>query len=300
MHEAEDSAPWIDPAMQQRIEWRDRDIVISVPIKSGTTWTMNIVYQLLTGGDPDFKDIYAEVPWIEFVQRPGQPVSELLERLDAMPENRPRAFKTHSPPPIVPYIKPGDGKDVRYIVVGRNPDEALVSAKPFFEKHTDAFFEFWDVARQSVTRPDFESFYYEIVDAGRMQGMLFGFLDAWWPLRHEDNVLFLHFTDMKRDHETAIRRIADFLDVELTPEKWRDVAKYTSFSWMKEHEDKFEARTISNPPILESGAMVRKGVAGAAHEDGMTPEISRHLRTVGKEMCPNDEALEWIYQGGSV
>ena len=34
--------PWVNPEIQQRIAWRDRDIVISVPLKTGTTWTMNI------------------------------------------------------------------------------------------------------------------------------------------------------------------------------------------------------------------------------------------------------------------
>ena len=96
--------PWIDPKMQQRIEWRDKDILISVPIKSGTTWTMNIVHQLLTGGDPDFEDIYAEVPWIEILQRPGQPAQEMLDRVAAMAHDRPRALKTHSAPPTLPYL----------------------------------------------------------------------------------------------------------------------------------------------------------------------------------------------------
>ena len=52
--------------------------------------------QLRTGGDPDFKDIYAEVPWPEFKERPDQPDEELLERWEKMPS--PRAFKTHSMP----------------------------------------------------------------------------------------------------------------------------------------------------------------------------------------------------------
>ena len=51
--------PWINDTIQQRIEWRDGDIVVSVPPKSGTTWTMNIVHQLRSGGDPSFADIYA-------------------------------------------------------------------------------------------------------------------------------------------------------------------------------------------------------------------------------------------------
>ena len=29
--------PWIQPQIQQEIKWRDGDIVISVPVKSGTT-----------------------------------------------------------------------------------------------------------------------------------------------------------------------------------------------------------------------------------------------------------------------
>ena len=101
--------PWINPAMQQHIAWRNKDIVIAVPPKSGTTWTMNIVYQLLSGGDPDFFDIYAEVPWIEFVTRPGMPVAELLARLERMDAARPRAVKTHSTPSLLGYIEPGTG-----------------------------------------------------------------------------------------------------------------------------------------------------------------------------------------------
>ena len=49
--------PWINTTIQQRIEWRDGDIVVPVPVKSGTTWTMNIVHQLRSGGDPDLFDV---------------------------------------------------------------------------------------------------------------------------------------------------------------------------------------------------------------------------------------------------
>ncbi len=115
--------PWIQPTIQQKIKWRDGDVVISVPAKSGTTWTMNIVYQLITGGTSDFRDIYEEVPWIEFVSHPGQSHQEIIDRVDAMPESRRRAFKTHSAPPDVPFVKAGTEKDVKYVVVFRNPEE---------------------------------------------------------------------------------------------------------------------------------------------------------------------------------
>lgn len=41
---------------------------------------MNIFHQLRTGGDPDMKDVYAEVPWVELKEYPGQSDEELLER----------------------------------------------------------------------------------------------------------------------------------------------------------------------------------------------------------------------------
>jgi hypothetical protein len=131
--EARPGPPWIDPGIQQKVVWRDGDVLISVPLKSGTTWTMNIVHQLLTGGRSDFRDIYEEVPWLEFVSRPGQTHQEVLERIDAMPSDRRRAFKTHSAPPDVPFVKAGSGKDVKYVVILRNPEEALVSFRPFLE-----------------------------------------------------------------------------------------------------------------------------------------------------------------------
>ena len=290
--------PWINPRMQRRIDWRDRDILISVPMKSGTTWTMNIVYQLLTGGDPDFEDIYAEVPWIEILTRPGMPVEDLLDRVDSMRRDRPRAFKTHSAPPLLPYVEPGGLKNVRYVVVFRNPEEALVSAKPFLEKHNEAWYDLWQVPKAALTRPDFPSFYHDVVDTLGLNGMLFGFLQSWWPLRHQANVLFLHYADMKRDHEGSIRTIADFLRIEPTPDQWKAIVEYTSFPWMKSHGVKFDARTATVVPVLEVGAMVRKGQSGTAAEDGMTPEIARHLRALGEKVCPDARALRWFYEGG--
>ncbi len=107
--------PWIDDRMQRLIVWRDGDILVSVPITSGTTWTMNIVHQLLTGSDADFVDIYVEVPWLELLQRPGQPAQEVLDRVAAVTKDRRRAFKTHAAQPTLPYLESGGGKDLRYI-----------------------------------------------------------------------------------------------------------------------------------------------------------------------------------------
>jgi hypothetical protein len=299
--EARPGPPWIDPGIQQKVVWRDGDVVISVPLKSGTTWTMNIVHQLLTGGRSDFRDIYEEVPWLEFVSRPGQTHQEVLERIDAMPSDRRRAFKTHSAPPDVPFVKAGSGKEVKYVVILRNPEEALVSFRPFLDKHTDEWFGLWGMPKAAMCRPDFPSFYDEVIDSHGMQGAFFGFLAAWWQFRNEPNVLFLHFSDMKRDHEGAARKIAEHIGAEPTEDQWQSILEYTSFPWMKANESKFEGGTLGGEvPVLMRGAMIRKGEAGQAKADGMTDKISQHLREVGGQIFPDREAVEWLYSGGKL
>lgn len=292
--------PWIHPEIQQQIKWRDGDIVISVPPKSGTTWTMNIVYQLLTGGSSDFQDIYAEVPWIEFLNYPGQAIEEVVDRIEAMPLDRRRAFKTHSAPPLVPFLNEESDRKIKYIVVFRNPEEALVSFRPFLQQHTDQWFDLWQVPREALCRPDFPSFYSEVIDPKGFQERFFGFVEAWWPLRQKKNVLFMHFTDMKRDHEAAIRKIADFLEIEPAAAQWSAIIEHTTFDWMKRHQDLFEVRTVCKVPVLKSGAMVRKGQVGKAKSDGMTDDISRQLRQLATEICSSPEAIDWYYKGGSL
>jgi hypothetical protein len=292
--------PWIVPEIQQKIAWRDGDVVISVPLKSGTTWTMNIVHQLMTGGTADFRDIYEQVPWIEFLSSPGQPHQEVVDRVSAMPTDARRAFKTHSPPPAMPFQAAGSGKDVKYVVVFRNPEEAFVSFRPFLDQHSDDWFALWEMPREALCRPDFSSFYSDVIDAHGMQGAIFGFLAAWWPLRNEPNVMFIHFADMKKDHEGSIRKIAEFIGEKPSDDQWAKILEYTSFPWMKQHESKFEASTAGKVPILKSGAMIRKGEAGTADADGMTEEISKHLRSVGSQICPDPIAVNWLYQGGKL
>jgi aryl sulfotransferase len=289
--------PWIDESMQQRMAWRDGDVVIAVPPKSGTTWTMNIVHQLRTGGDADFADVYAEVPWIEFVPNPTVDRDAIVAGFDAMGTDRFRAFKSHALPGTVPYFAPGAGPAVRYVVVVRNPDEAVASFYPFINAHADGFFAAWGVPREAVAGGSFAEYFAGLGSHG-ITPWIFGFVAGWWALREQPNVLLLHYNDMKADHEGSVQRIADFLGITPSPEERPAILEYTSFGWMKAHEDKFEARTVSNPTLLDPGAMIRKGRAGAAAEDGITPEISAAIAGIGRAILTDPAAFRWCYEGG--
>jgi hypothetical protein len=291
--------PWIDETVQQRIAWRDGDVVVSVPPKSGTTWTMNIVHQLRTGGDGDFADVYAEVPWLEFVPRPGCSTDDLVDEFDSMPSHRRRAFKTHAAPPTLPFQASGSAADVRYVVVVRNPDEAVASFRPFIAAHSDAWFELWQVPRGAIVGPDFAT-YFAGVGSHMLAPRIFDFVASWWPLRDEPNVLLLHYADLKRDLESSVRSIADFLGFQPTDAQWSAILEHASFDWMKAHEDKFEIRTLSDVPILDSGAMIRKGRVGASAEDGITPDMSATIAAIGREILTDPAAFDWCYRGSGV
>jgi hypothetical protein len=283
--------------MQQQIAWRDGDIVISVPVKSGTTWMMNIVHQLRSGGDADLFDVYAEVPWIEFVPGPVTRPEDLVARFNGMSHDRRRAFKTHSAAGVLPYISPGTGPDVRYVVVVRNPDEAVAAVPPFIQAHTDAWFDLWQIPKDTFASPDVETL---VARRGSMLvAALFEFVGAWWPLRHQPNVLLLHFADLKRDQEGSVRRVADFLGFEVSDAQWPAILEYTSFSWMKAHEEKFEHRSLS-VPILNRGGMIRKGQVGASAEDGVTEAIHDTIAEIGHSVLDDERAFDWCYYGGPV
>lgn len=289
--------PWIDETIQQQIEWRDGDIVVAVPPKSGTTWTMNIVHQLRSGGDPSFGDIYVEVPWLEFVPRPGTTVADLVATFDAMPRDRRRAFKTHAAPPTLPYQPPGAGPAVQYVVVARSPDEAIASFRPFIDAHADAWFDLWHIDKSGVVGPDFETFFAGM-GSHALAPRLFAFVASWWPLRHESNVLLVHYADLKREPEVSVRRIAEFLGFDVADSQWPAILEYTSFAWMKHHEEKFELCSVADIPILNRGAMIRKGQIGASAEDGITPKIAETIATIGRSILTDAAAFDWMYHGG--
>ncbi len=289
--------PWVNPEIQQLVAWRDGDIVVSVPVKSGTTWMMNIVHQLRTGGDRDFDSIYTEVPWLEFVPEPGVTPAELAARVDAMPDHRRRAFKTHSPPGPLPFHAAGSGTEISYVVVVRNPEEVLASMHPFINSHSDAWFDLWNFDKAKVAAPDLATFL-EHMAKPMLRDAVFGFVAAWWPLRHEPNVLVMHFADMKRDREGSVHRVAEFLGYEPADSEWPVILECTSFQWMKRHGRKFEGFLASGEPLLNPGSMVRKGKTGAAREDGVTAQMAAEIRRLGKEVLGDGAAFEWIYAGG--
>ena len=109
--------------------------------------------------------------------------------------------------------------------------------------------------------------------------------------------MLVHYADLKREPESSIGRIAEFLGFDVTETQWPSILEYTSFPWMKTHEDKFELRSVSEVQILDPGAMIRKGQTGTSTEDGITPQMSATIAEIGRTILTDPAAFNWCYHG---
>ena len=80
-----DSTVWDD------LEMRDDDIIIATYAKSGTTWTQQIIGQLLFGGDPNLP-VGEMSPWVDLRVPPRE------VKLPALAAQTHRRFPPGSPP----------------------------------------------------------------------------------------------------------------------------------------------------------------------------------------------------------
>ena len=197
---------------------------------------------------------------------PSSTVDDMVKKIDSMDTTKPRTFKTHAAPPTLPFYD-----KIKYLVIARNPEECVVSMRHFISKRSPEFNKYWNVSPMNF--PDVESFYNAF--GKDLMKRSFAFVSEWWKLRDKENVLMLHYSDMVKDHEHSIKKISDFLDFgPYTDEEWQTILELTSFSWMKQHERKFEGRTIWAVPILIRGGMIRQGSSGLARKEGISEELA--------------------------
>src|SRR5258707_196936 len=192
------------------------DVFIVTPPKCGTTWMQQIVHGLRTRGSMDFEEISCVVPWINVAHDIGIDI-------DAPQVAGPRAFKTHNTLDETP-------KGGKYIVILRNPPDALLSHYYFFEGF---FFE-----KGSI---DIETFAKEYYIPRRT---VFEHITALWNRRVDENVLPLCYENMKADLAGTIEKVARFIGIPLDDELKQIVIRQSNIKFMQEHKAQFEDHLI--------------------------------------------------------
>jgi aryl sulfotransferase len=227
----------------------------------------------------------------------------LAARVAAQPYRR--SFKSHLPFDALPYDPRGqvhlrgrDGRDVALSVHNHFcsfRDEAIerLNSPPgtFKERFDRAPADFHVFVKGWLTRGNAN---YPWETQGYPVQSHFRQVQSFWDYRDLSNVYLTHYSDLKTDFASEVRRIAEFVEIEPTPDRIRSVEEHCSFEAMKRESGQISPDLEQ---ILEGGAVrfFHKGVSGR-WKDVFTPEeLELYEAAVHRTLSP--DCARWLEQG---
>jgi hypothetical protein len=217
-------------------EDRDSDIYIITYYRSGTTWMQVILYNLLTNGNMDFEHIYDVSPWV----KNESTKTSSPKRVNNLPS--PRIIKTHD---RYDFFNPESR--AKFIYVYRDGKDVAVSLYYQNKHYNDPDLTF---------DKNFSQYYIEDDELNWFQ-----FTSEWLQNKNNFNILYLSYEQLKNDFDRALRKIAAFLDVELTDDVKQRVKAHASFEYMKANESKFGEIPTENEKLVYN-QFIRSGKTG--------------------------------------
>ncbi|XP_062993337.1 sulfotransferase 1C2-like [Elgaria multicarinata webbii] len=197
---------------------RPDDLLISTYPKAGTTWIQEIVDMIQHGGDRQKcarGPIYQRHPFID-LSPPNVPTG--VEEAEAMPS--PRTLKTHLPVQLLP---PSFWEhNCKIIYVARNPKDNAVS-----------YFHFCRMNQGMPEPGNWDQFLEDFLVGKITWGSWFDHVRGWWEAKKRHPILYLFFEDMKEDPAREIRKVAQFLGLQLSDVVLNRTVEHTKFETMK-------------------------------------------------------------------
>jgi aryl sulfotransferase len=286
-----DSARWA--GYQPRAD----DIIIGTYSKCGTTWMQRIVSMLvLKSAEPHA--IWDLSPWPDM--RFFGPIEETLAHAEAMTHRR--FFKTHLPIDAVPLYR-----GVKVIHVARDGRDAALSLHNHLTHFTDAAI---GMANQiSLADPKFgdpwptpaadpADFFDSWIEDGGAQGdPATGFWEterAYWAARREPDVLLVHYADLKADRAGEMRRVADFLDIDIPEALWPELVDAAGFEAMRQSGAELIPAAAQ---LWDDGAsrFLHKGSNGRWRDLYRPADLAAYEARVASEFSPALAA--WVASG---
>ena len=230
-------------------KFRDDDVVIATYAKSGTTWTQQIVGELIFRGAECAVYAFADVkasrtsPWVDFR---AIPLDQVMENLEAQ-KNR-RFVKTHLPLDAMVFAP-----RAKYLYVGRDGRDTAWS---LYNHHAGLSDQAYGLINNTpgrvgppLERPtgDIVLYFREWLDGGGLPlGCSFWeHSQGWWNARHLPNVLLVHFNNLKADLPREMQRIASFLGIEIEEELWPTLVEHCTLDYMRKTASTVVGRRLS-------------------------------------------------------
>jgi aryl sulfotransferase len=283
----------MDSTIWNRFKFRPDDIIISTYGKSGTTWTQQIVGQLIFKGDENVA-VGGLSPWLD-LRIPEESIK--LAALEAQTHRR--FIKTHLPLDAFVF-RP----ELKHIYIARDGRDSLWS---MHNHHANGNALFFEVINDTPGRvgpplpkadPDIRRYFLNWLDNdGEPFWSFWDNVRSWWSVRHHPNVLMLHFADMKKDLAASVRKIAAFLDIDLDDATFAKVVEHCSFDYMKENANK---SAPLGGALWEGGAgtFINKGSNGRWRDVLTADDSARYEAAAVAELGP--DCARWLASGGPI
>lgn len=264
--------------------------------KTGTTWAQEMVWMIMNnlnfqegqvnlGARSPFLEISALFDCRQLMKDIDDfvPPPFLQDSLQFVRNQKsPVCIKTHLPFNLLPKEIQSGVKKPKIIYPCRNPKDTCTSyyhhAK-LLEGYTGNFEDFCDLFL--ADKLCFAPYWNNVLH--------------FWNRRHQDNVLFLTYEDMKKDLSSVIRTTAKFLEKDLKADQIEALTRHLSFESMKSNPSvNYGLMTEMNRKfklIDYNGEFMRSGLVGGYKESMPLETIEKFDRWIEKNTKNTDFKL---------